>query len=184
MVRSVTTSSLATYWWHSQGFPLCFAVIHMLCSGAESVSCPRHTTTPSSVPALWCQTERRRSGYGVKKEGKKKDEGVKKQAVCDVETSGWKSECQSIWGRREGYNAEVMGGQKKKGGGGGIICVCLSAQWIIRKWTSGFRPPTVTSTASEQYKFSWLKWCHINIIHQYIRYHSKQTITSQIFRSQ
>lgn len=117
-----------------------------------------------------------------KERGEKKDEGVKKQAVCDVETSGWKIQCQSIWGRRERYNAEAMGGQKKKGGG--IICVCLSAQWIIRKWTSGFRPPTVTLTAPKQYKFSWLKWCHINIIHQYIRYHSKQTATSQIFRSQ
>ncbi|KAG8010169.1 hypothetical protein GBF38_014370 [Nibea albiflora] len=32
----------------------------MLCSGVGGASCPRHTTTPQSVPALWCQTERRR----------------------------------------------------------------------------------------------------------------------------
>lgn len=87
---SVTTPPMATYWWHSQGSPLCFAVIHMLCSGVRGVSCPRHTTTLSSVPTLWCQTERRRGGYGVKKEGGKRDEGIKEQAGCVVETSGWK----------------------------------------------------------------------------------------------
>lgn len=148
MVWSVTTSPLATYWWLSQGSPLCFAVIHVLCSGVWGVSCPHHTTTPSSVPARWCQTQRRRE-YDKDEErwvwcedgGDKKDEGVKKHTVCAVETSGWKRTRESIWGRY----------RKKKGrlrGGGGIVCVyCLSAQWIIRKWTLWFRAPITTCTA-------------------------------------
>ena len=59
-------------------------MIHMLCSGVGGVSCPHHTTTPSSVPALWCQTDRRR-WVQCEERREKKDEGTKKHAVCEVE---------------------------------------------------------------------------------------------------
>lgn len=56
VVCSIRTSPLATYWWHPQGSHY---VIHMLCSGVGGVSCSHHTTTPSSMPVFWWQTERR-----------------------------------------------------------------------------------------------------------------------------
>lgn len=72
----------------------------MRCSGVGGVSCPRHTTTPSSLPALWCQTEEEEERWERCEDGgDKKEEGIKKHAVCEVETKA--SERVSEGGRGE-----------------------------------------------------------------------------------